>query len=280
MISYSAIIDLFKKALSEEWGYIWGTAGETWTQSKQNDAVNQYNKAVDNNDQKGIDRWEMAAKYGQKWIGKHVADCSGLFAWAFKQKNGYMPHGSNSIWKGYLSNKGDLKSGKRTDGKQLLPGTAVFKVRNGSDYYHIGLYVGDNKVIEAQGTKAGVTTSKISAWHAWGEMKNVSYAEKEAIPVSEPIKYQNAVVNANGGVNLRATPSKSAMRITTIPGGAVVEAAQYDDEWSKVKYNGREGYAMSEFLSFNGEDNTGSEIFALINNIESDLKKLKALLQA
>ena len=64
MISYSAIIDLFKKALSEEWGYIWGTAGETWTQSKQNDAANQYNKAVDNNDQKGIDRWEMAAKYG------------------------------------------------------------------------------------------------------------------------------------------------------------------------------------------------------------------------
>lgn len=85
MINYQSVIDLFEKALQERWGYIYGTAGETWTQSKQNDLVKNYEKAVANNDSKGIKRWEMGAKHGSKWIGKRVADCSGLFSWAFSQ---------------------------------------------------------------------------------------------------------------------------------------------------------------------------------------------------
>ena len=85
MISSQKIIDLFQKALDEKWGYIYGAAGGTWTQSKQNDAVAAYKKAVENDDQKGIKRWKMTAEYGSKWIGKRVADCSGLFSWAFSQ---------------------------------------------------------------------------------------------------------------------------------------------------------------------------------------------------
>ena len=38
--------------------------------------------------------------------------------------------------------------GKRTDGQPLKPGTAVFLTK-GSDRHHVGLYVGDGKVIEA-----------------------------------------------------------------------------------------------------------------------------------
>ena len=35
MITTQALIDKFKQALQEGWGYIWGTAGETWTAAKQ-----------------------------------------------------------------------------------------------------------------------------------------------------------------------------------------------------------------------------------------------------
>ena len=34
-INVNKLISLFKQALSEHWGYIWGAAGETWTQVKQ-----------------------------------------------------------------------------------------------------------------------------------------------------------------------------------------------------------------------------------------------------
>lgn len=169
MISRSDLIDLFRKALSEKWGYIYGKAGQLWTQEQQNAATR-----------------EQTVKNGQKWVGRYVADCSGMFTWAFKKLGGYMYHGSNTMYKKYTTARGKLVSGKRSDGKELLPGTAVFKVQNGDDYYHVGLYVGDGVVIEAQGTSSGVVTSKITSWHCWGELKGVDYTSA-AVPDIQPV---------------------------------------------------------------------------------------------
>lgn len=153
------LIKLFKQALNEKWGYIWGGSGETWTQAKQDAATR-----------------EMTIKYGQKWVGKRVADCSGLFSWAFKSLGGYMYHGSNTMWKKYCVDQGKLSNGKRDDGNELKPGSAVFMCKkNSTDYYHVGLYIGDNYVIEARGTVSGVVKSKVSSWTHWGELKGVSY---------------------------------------------------------------------------------------------------------
>lgn len=153
MVTAQALIELFMLALSESWGYILGKWGQVWTQKMQDAATN-----------------EMARKYGQQWVGRKVADCSGLFRWALKQLGVDIPHGSNMIWKGYLSRKGKI-----TDGTALRPGTAVFKVRNGTDRYHIGLYIGGGRVIEARGTKTGVVASSVSDWDEWGELKCVRY---------------------------------------------------------------------------------------------------------
>ena len=81
MISAKALRDAFQQALSEEWGYIWGTRGQTWTQASQNKATR-----------------AMTVKYGSKWIGRRVADCSGLFVWAYKLHNESIYHGSNTIF--------------------------------------------------------------------------------------------------------------------------------------------------------------------------------------
>ena len=40
VISTEALIEKFKQALDEKWGYIWGTAGEEWTAAKQRQKVN------------------------------------------------------------------------------------------------------------------------------------------------------------------------------------------------------------------------------------------------
>ena len=159
LISVSDLIALFRWALSEKWGYIWGTAGEQWTALKQENLE----KTTD------ADR-ALGRAYGKKWIGHKVADCSGLFSWAFRQLGGTMYHGSNTMFLKWCAYKGELKAGQRTDRAALKPGTAVF-VWNGKTYCHVGLYVGGDTVIEAQGTKAGVTTSKISAtkWTHWGD---------------------------------------------------------------------------------------------------------------
>lgn len=178
VITASALIDKFKQALAEKWGYIWGTAGETWTAAKQAELEKTTDK----------DR-EQGRLYGSKWIGHKVADCSGLFSWAFKQLGGYMYHGSNTMWNKYCTAKGEMRNGKRTDGKPMIPGTAVFTYnKKDGKRGHVGLYIGDGWVIEAQGTKAGVVKTKVtnSKWVEWGELKGVDYSGTAPAPAPDP----------------------------------------------------------------------------------------------
>ena len=165
MIKAEALIGKFRQALEEKWGYIWGTAGEKWTEAKQKELE----RTTD------ADR-AQGRQYGSKWIGHRVADCSGLFSWAFKQLGGTIYHGSDTMYRKYCVNKGELSKGKRTDRGTLKPGTAVF-VWNGSTYSHVGLYAGDGIVIEAMSTLKGVTTTKVTAgkWTHWGEMAGIDY---------------------------------------------------------------------------------------------------------
>ena len=188
MIKAEALIAKFQQALEEKWGYIWGTAGEKWTAEKQKELE----KTTDANRAQG-------RQYGSKWIGHRVADCSGLFSWAFKQLGGTIYHGSDTMYRKYCVNKGELSKGKRTDRGTLKPGTAVF-VWNGSSYSHVGLYAGGGIVIEAMSTLKGVTTTKVTAgkWTHWGEVTGVDYAGDNA-----ELRMQNAELNAENRLTIR-----------------------------------------------------------------------------
>lgn len=164
-VSAAEVVALFRRALAEKWGYIWGGTGQIHTQRAQDSATR-----------------AQTIRYGQQWVGRRVADCSGLFYWAYKQLGGYMYHGSNTMWRKYAAAKGALQGGKRTDGQPLKPGTAVFLTK-GSDRHHVGLYVGDGKVIEAKGTAYGVVESKITRWNEWAELTSTAYAADSSADV-------------------------------------------------------------------------------------------------
>lgn len=189
MIEAIKLVDKFKQALSEKWGYIWGTAGIKWTQAKQNEKINylvgKYGANWQKNSDAKSDNYYMAGLYGAKWIGHTVADCSGLFVWAYKAYGEKIYHGSNSIYDRYCAEKGKITDEIR---RNMLPGTAVFVDKNGNKS-HIGLYVGNGTVIEAQGTQAGVCTSKLntSKWTYYGLLKDVLYSASDApVSPSEP----------------------------------------------------------------------------------------------
>jgi hypothetical protein len=152
MIAAADLCAKFQQALDEKWGYIWGKSGQTWTQAQQTAATR-----------------EQTVKWGSKWIGRRVADCSGLFVWAVKELGGSIYHGSNTIWREYCSAQGLI-----TADTQLRPGTAAFLTKNGNRH-HIGLYIGGGIVIEAKGTYYGVVKSKLEHWDEWGELNMVTY---------------------------------------------------------------------------------------------------------
>ena len=157
MIKATDLCALFLAAYNNGWGYIWGKSGQVWTEALQRRAVN-----------------AEAVQYGARWIGHRVADCSGMFVYAFRELGGSIYHGSNTIYNRYCTDKGKIKDGRRADGQEVKPGSAVFLYRNGKRS-HIGLYIGNDCVIEARSTPDGVVTSPLEHWDDYGELTGVDY---------------------------------------------------------------------------------------------------------
>ena len=148
-----------------------------WTQARQN----ALDKTTDSNR-------AMSRKYGSRWIGHMVADCSGMFVYAFKKYGLGMSHISSNIYKSYCTKtKGKLTAELK---KNLRPGTAVFTGQTAGNHPHVGLYIGGDGgyVIEAAGTKQGVIRSKLTddKWTFYGELKSVNYDNTEPAPAPEP----------------------------------------------------------------------------------------------
>ena len=232
MINTSDLINLFRQAWEQDWGYIWGTAGVMWTEAKQK----ALEKTTDANR-------ALSRQYGSKWIGHMVADCSGLFVWAFRQFGESIHHGSDTIFRRYTSSSGQLKKGQRTDGKELIPGTAVFTYNDSKkNYGHIGLYIGNGLVIEAAGTKQGVISSPVEKkWTWWGELKDVDYGSS---PI--PVPVGSAIVTGKN-VALREGPTTSTKVIIRIATGNIVDL-DIIEGWVYVKHGLKHGFMMSEFI--------------------------------
>jgi hypothetical protein len=248
MINANDLIAKFLYAIENIWGYIWGQWGAMWTAAKQKQKVSymvsKYGTGWKNNSEARSDNYYMAAMYGDKWIGHDVADCSGLFRWAFDQLGGAISHSSNRIWLSYCKSKGEMKAGCKEDGTPILAGTAVFVHPSGnSKRTHIGLYIGDGRVIEAASTQKGVIESKVTdkKWVEWGELKDVIYGEPEPVPAGY------AVVTGKN-VALRKGPSTACAVITRAPTGSKVKITDPPSDWEYITYNGKQGYMMKQFL--------------------------------
>ena len=192
-IKASELVELFEKALIENWGYIFGAAGKEWTAARQkqieNKMVTLYGGSWKTNSEAQGNDYYKSARYGSKWIGHMVADCSGMFVWAFSTKGIRISHSSHYQYTDYCVEKGTLKNGLRSNGNELQPGTAVFVYKDERKRYtHVGLYVGNGNVIEAAGTESGVITSKVTdkKWNRWGMMKNVDYTNAETVKPEDP----------------------------------------------------------------------------------------------
>lgn len=244
MIDSRALIWKFQEALDGRWGYIYGKTHEMWSDAKQAAYAREYAGDPDR---------ANSVKYGGKWAGHWVTDCSGLFAWAFKQLGGTIAHGSNSIWDKYCSDKGTLKGGDRTDGNPLRPGTAVF-TSSGEKHNHIGLYIGNGLVIEAQGAQAGVVTSLISnkKWTHWGELKGVAYEEEE----NEHMDNATVVLpvgKSGSTVNMRKGPGTNYDIIARVPVGQTVDVVGDLGDWCQIGYKGDVGWMQSNYLEYAGQ---------------------------
>lgn len=237
------LLRLARQAADEKWGYIWGESGGVWTKAKQQKATR-----------------EQTQKYGKKWIGKRVADCSGLLVWMLKECGGSIYHGSNTIWRQYLSDKGNLTDGKRTDGQELKPMSLVFQMTpdpkqdDGEDQNHVGIYIGGGLVVEAKQTKDGVLYTVLveRAWEQWGELAQVDYSAQEESaadpqPVEEKAEEAAApyvLIVGKGGLNVRKGPGTEYAVLSQVRQGDKLPyiATAVTNGWHGVEVQGEIGW--------------------------------------
>ena len=178
-------------------------------------------------------------------------DCSGLFVKCFRDQGSSIYHGSNTIWRKYCSEKGQLKSEA-----QLLPGMAVFKHKGKDtakypdgqgDFYHIGMVtqIDPLEIVEASSVSGKViTNTKIGKWTFWGKLKNVNYSK-----VSTPTGTTAKVYAPKGRtVNLRASGSMKARILAKVPIGTTVCVISQGDTWTQIQTGDKSGYMMTIYL--------------------------------
>jgi hypothetical protein len=152
-----------QKALSEKWGYVWGTFGQVLTINLLNQKTAQYPKEV------GGRREFIQNTY----LNRRVADCVGLIK-------------SYLWWKGgepVYDSKTDL-SADGMYGVATIKGPMITFIGNMPGLLlwkrgHIGIYVGNDTVIEARGTTSGVISSKVNngGWTHWLRCPGIKYLE-------------------------------------------------------------------------------------------------------
>ena len=159
-----------KNAYENGWGYVYGGYGQICSK----DYLDRQAALYPGNNEAG----GQMRTVGEKWLGNRVVDCIGLiksYAWYDPESgnitagsNGFTDCGANSIWND-VKESGDISTMPDT------PGLAVWM--DG----HIGVYVGNGEVIEAQGTNEGVVKTQLKSrpWTKWMKIPNIRYDEKE-----------------------------------------------------------------------------------------------------
>lgn len=238
MISSQDFCSVFAKVLKDGWGVLPGFDGQLLTKEMIDEKIDDPNL-------------KSAAS---KWIGKHVVDAGGLFAYCFRIlgiADGYSPDGSypHTIFTEFCSETGKLPKGG------LVPGLVVFKKRN-DRYFGIGLYVGNSIVIEAKSSKVGIVHSRLnSEWTYWGKLKDVDYGDsteknevhKKQIRDMRVLRGPVTVTGVTKPINVRELPSMAGKIIDVLPIGT--DATVIDDlgEFCKIQYT-KTGYMKKEFL--------------------------------
>ena len=162
-------LDLVKWAVhanESKWGYVYGTYGGVLDETLLGGKISQYPNEVG--------AYEDSIR--QHWLGGRTADCVGLikgYSW-YNTETAHMEIGSNGMPDIGANAMFENASEKGTiDTIPEISGLAVW--HDG----HIGIYIGNDEVIQAVNTNVGVIRTPIaqSGWTHWLKIPYITYTE-------------------------------------------------------------------------------------------------------
>jgi len=182
MFTNLELVEHAKKALTEKWGYVYGTIGQILTESilkqKQQQYPDNINKYLD----------YIKANY----MGKRTVDCVNLiksYLWWDNQKNDVVYDIKYDKYEGtWMSADGAFSKATEKGDISTIPEIPGICVRYPG---HIGVYIGNGEVIEARGTKYGVVKTKLKdrAWTHWLKYPGIEYIDTDVVIFQRAAKY-------------------------------------------------------------------------------------------
>ena len=152
-------------------GYAWATQGETLTEQLLRSFVQQW----------GEGNYYFSGYSAEKWFGKECFDCSGLIVWALQQLG---------LLTTDLTADGLYRICEPISRAALEPGDLVFYQNSNGYKSHVGVYMGNGKVIHARGTAYGVVeTEMFSSFTAFGRLKVFPPKQEKPHWAEEPYTY-------------------------------------------------------------------------------------------
>ncbi len=206
-------VDRFCEYLNSHLGdiYVWGAQGEKNPTKEWIRSVETSQKNAD----RAIEFMEKQIEWGRYPI--YAFDCSGLIVRFLLDEN---------LIDNDLTSRGLFSICEEKTRDELQRGDFVFR-HNGTKIHHVGVYVGDNMVIEAMGRDMGVVKRDIDAsgegyWNRYGRFPKL-FEDELYFPAT--YQYTGATF-----VNLRKTP-----------GGEIIGRVSRDETVIVLEIN--DGYA-------------------------------------
>lgn len=162
--------------------YVLGTNCRVLTNDTYNNLMKSKSQAV----QKWLARENRKAVV-KSWIGQVVTDCHGLIEGYLNDdnENGVVERGEGTFdtYADDMFNQAKEKGNIKTIDK-YMPGICV-RYKG-----HVGVYIGNGKVVEARGFDHGVCVTKLTnrPWTHWYKHPLISYDPKVSMPAHDIIK--------------------------------------------------------------------------------------------
>lgn len=93
---------------------------------------------------------KVGSRYVYAQSGPNAFDCSGLTSYAYRQVGITLPRSSGS----------QVAAGKRVSTRAMQPGDLVFYY---SPISHVGIYIGDGKIVDAANPRSGVRVTTVNS---------------------------------------------------------------------------------------------------------------------
>ena len=208
--------------------YWYGTFGNTATQSLLNAKTKQYPAHY---------QYARMTKYKSQ-LGERVHDCVGLIKGYLWSKNSWSAPEYN-VSQDVSANGMYAKCRERGSISTMPEIAGILVFMNG----HVGIYVGDGKVIEARGFHYGVVETKLSErpWTSWGKcpwityptgkiyFKSCHYGEYSIVDALKSIgenssfSYRKKIAEANGMLNYVGAPKENIRLLYLLRKGELIK---------------------------------------------------------